>query len=120
MYVEKLRDLFSSTNIISSDQIKQDEMGGACDSGKRYVCKVVMEKYECKRPPGRNTLKKNGAIKINLKSRMGGCGLRPSASGYGQVTSCCEHGNEPSDSVTSGEFLSRGENCYLHRKHITP
>jgi hypothetical protein len=120
MYDEKLRDLFSSPNIIPSDQIKQDEMGGACGSGKRYVCKVVMEKYECKRPPGRSTRKRKGAIKINLKNRMGGCGPGSSASGYGQVASCCEHGNEPSGSVTSGEFLSRVENCYLHQKHTIP
>jgi hypothetical protein len=44
MYDEKLRDLFSSPNIIPSDQIKQNEMGGACGSGKRYVSKVMMEK----------------------------------------------------------------------------
>jgi len=73
MYDEKLRDLFSSPNIIPSDQIKQDEMGGACGSGKRYVCKVVMEKYECKRPPGRSTRKRKGVIKINLNTlRTGG------------------------------------------------
>jgi hypothetical protein len=81
MYDEKLRDLFSSPNIIASDQIKQNEMGWSCGSGKKYVCKVLMEKYECKGPPGRSTRKKKGAIKMNLKNRMGGCGLGSSASG---------------------------------------
>jgi hypothetical protein len=27
-----------------------------------------------------------------------------SGSGYGSVVGSCEHGNEPSDSVTGGEF----------------
>jgi mevalonate pyrophosphate decarboxylase len=63
--------------------------------------------YECKRPPGRSARKRKRAIKMNLQNRMGGCGLGSSASGQGQVASCCEHGNEPSGSVTSGEFLSR-------------
>jgi hypothetical protein len=27
------------------------------------------------------------------------------ASGYGPVTGCCEHGNEPSGSIEGGEFL---------------
>lgn len=81
MYDKKLRDLFSSPNIIPSDHIKQNEMGGACGSGTRYVYKVLMEKYECKRPPGRSARKRKGAIKMNVKNRMGDCGLESSASG---------------------------------------
>ena len=34
MYAEKLPGLFSSPNIIPSDQIKQNEMGGACGLSK--------------------------------------------------------------------------------------
>jgi hypothetical protein len=30
-------------------------------------------------------------------------------SGWGTVVACCEHGNEPSGSIKSGEFLE-----YLH------
>jgi hypothetical protein len=63
MYDEKLSDLFSLPNVIPSDQIKHNEMGGACGSCKRYVRKVLMEKYEYKRPPGRSTRKRKGAIK---------------------------------------------------------
>jgi hypothetical protein len=36
---------------------------------------------------------------------VGGCGLDASASGWEPVAGSCEHGNETSGSVTSGEFL---------------
>jgi hypothetical protein len=29
-----------------------------------------------------------------------------SSSGWGKVVGCREHGNEPSDSITGGEFLA--------------
>jgi hypothetical protein len=35
----------------------------------------------------------------------GGHGLDRSCSGYGQVVSCCECGNEPSGSITYEEFF---------------
>jgi hypothetical protein len=33
------------------------------------------------------------------------CGLGSSGSGYGPVTGSCEHGNEPSGSITDGKIL---------------
>jgi hypothetical protein len=39
------------------------------------------------------------------------CGLDSSDSGYGQVTDCCEHGNEPSGSIKGGEFLDKLSDC---------
>jgi hypothetical protein len=35
---------------------------------------------------------------------MGRCGLDSSGSGYGQVTGCCEHGNEHLCSIKDAEF----------------
>jgi hypothetical protein len=34
------------------------------------------------------------------------CGLDASGSGQGQVAGSCEHGNEPSSSVTDREFIN--------------
>jgi hypothetical protein len=36
---------------------------------------------------------------------VGSCGLDSSGSGQGPVAGCCEHGNEPSDSIKGGGFL---------------
>jgi hypothetical protein len=36
---------------------------------------------------------------------MVSCGLDVSDLGYGSVTGCCEHSNEPSGSIKGGEFL---------------
>jgi hypothetical protein len=36
---------------------------------------------------------------------MGGCGQDASGSGQGPVAGSCEHGKEPSRSITGGEFL---------------
>jgi hypothetical protein len=38
---------------------------------------------------------------------VGRCGLDSSGSGQGPVAGCCENGNEPLDSIKSGEFLTR-------------
>jgi hypothetical protein len=35
---------------------------------------------------------------------VGGCGLGPSGSGWGQLAGCCEHDNEPSF-IKCGECL---------------
>jgi len=44
-------------------------------------------------------------IKINERSEMGRHGLDCCDSGWGQVTGCCECGNEPSGSIKWKEFL---------------
>jgi hypothetical protein len=36
---------------------------------------------------------------------MGGCGLDSSGSGYGQVTGCCESGDDSSGSIKCVEIL---------------
>jgi hypothetical protein len=37
---------------------------------------------------------------------MIGTGLSSFGSGEGSVVGCCEHGNEPSDSIKAGDILS--------------
>jgi hypothetical protein len=85
------------------------------------ICKQSSDReIRMKEAAWKRYYKREGAIKMNLKYRMASCGLGSSASGQGQVASFCGHRNEPSGSVTSGEFLSRFENCYLHQKHAIP
>jgi hypothetical protein len=36
---------------------------------------------------------------------VGKCGVDSSGTGQGPIAGCCEHGNEPSDSIKGGEFL---------------
>ena len=36
---------------------------------------------------------------------MGGCGLDSYGWGLGQVTDCCEHGNEPVGSIKCRKFV---------------
>jgi hypothetical protein len=43
-------------------------------------------------------------IRIDLRERVGRCGLDASGSVQVSVAGSCEHGNEPSDSVKGGEF----------------
>jgi hypothetical protein len=39
------------------------------------------------------------------------CGLDSSGSGWGPVADCCEHGNEPSNSIKGGDFLDWLSDC---------
>jgi hypothetical protein len=51
---------------------------------------------------------------------MGRCVLDSYGSGYALVVSCCEHGNEPSDSIKGGEFLDYLSHYYLLKKDSAP
>jgi hypothetical protein len=45
-------------------------------------------------------------IKVGLKEiRLAGCGLDSSRSGQGQVTGCCEHGDETSGFIKCDKYL---------------
>lgn len=47
---------------------------------------------------------------IYQRSRMGGCGLDSCDLGQGQVTVCCEHGNENSDFLQWEDYLTLSGN----------
>jgi hypothetical protein len=67
-------------------------------------------KIRRKRPLGRRRRKWADNIKIDhrhvsYRNKMEGRGLDSSGSGYGQVTGCSEHINEPSSFIKCGEVL---------------
>ena len=65
-----------------------------------------MGKPEGKRLLGRRRRRWEDNIKMDLQEVVcGGHGLNRSGSGQEQVASTCECGNEPSGSITCGEFL---------------
>jgi hypothetical protein len=78
----------------------------ACIGERRGSYKVLVKKSEVKRPLGRTRRRWENNIKMDLHEvGCGGYGLNRAGSGYGQVTGCCECGNEPSGSIKCGEFL---------------
>jgi len=69
----------------------------------RVVYKVLVGKPEGKRPLGRPGRRWEDNIKMDF--RKVGCGLDRAGSGYGQVASTCECGEETSGYIKCGEFL---------------
>jgi hypothetical protein len=67
--------------------------------------KALVEKPEGKRPLGRPRRRWEDNIKMDFQDVGRGLGLDRSGSGYGQVAGRCKGGNEPSGSITCGEFL---------------
>jgi len=46
--------------------------------------------------------------------------MNSSDSGQGQVTGCCEHGDEPSHSINGVEFLSNVCDCFSRTQSTQP
>jgi hypothetical protein len=72
----------------------------------RNEYKILTGKSERSKPLGRRRHRWEDNIKMDHKEI--GCedmGWISSGSGYGQLVDCCEHGNEPPDSIKDGEFL---------------
>jgi hypothetical protein len=69
----------------------------------RGAYNILVGKPEGRRPLGipRRTWKDN----IKMGNGVWECGLDSFGSGWGQVASYCEHGDEPSCSIKFGEFL---------------
>jgi hypothetical protein len=68
VHKERLYDLYSSPSIVRGDQIKKNEMGGACGTyGKREMCIYDFGRENCgKEPFGRPRRKWEYNIKMNL------------------------------------------------------
>jgi hypothetical protein len=70
----------------------------------RCVYKILVGKPEGERPLGRPRYRWEDNIKINLRETgLGGVDWNHLA--QGPVAGCCEHGNEPLDSIKGREFL---------------
>jgi hypothetical protein len=72
---------------------------------------VLVRKPEGRRLLGRPRLRWEDNIKIDLRDVGWGNDLDLSGSGWGQVASCCECGNEPSGFVKCGEFIELLRTC---------
>jgi hypothetical protein len=83
-----------------------------CIRDKINAYKILEEKCEEKRPLGRPRCRCED-IKMDLKNRMGMCGLDSSDSHQEPVVSCCIHGTEPSDSIKFREFFSQLSNYQI-------
>jgi len=69
--------------------------------------KFYSEKTKRKKPIGWPTCKRQDNIKVDLRrNRVWECGLDSSGSRQGPFSSCCEHGNEPSDLKKTGNSLT--------------
>jgi len=45
-------------------------------------------------------------------------GIDISGSGYGEITGCCEHGNEPPVSIKHGKFVDYLRKCQFLKREI--
>jgi len=103
LHSEELNDLYSSPNNVRV--IKSRRMTWAEHvtlMGERSTQDLVGK------PKGSDHLEdpgRDGRIMLRWIFRKWGHGLDSAGSGNGQVTGTCECGNEPSDSITCGEFL---------------
>jgi hypothetical protein len=66
------------------------------------VYKVLVRKPEGRRPLGRPRRRWEDGIRMDLREiDLGGCRFDSTGSGQGQVTRCCECGDEPSGSCAT-------------------
>ena len=79
------------------EQIKKNEMGGACSmyGERRGAYRVLVIKPEGNRPLGRPMHR----WEANVKVQVGGHRLQLYGSGQGKVVGSCECGNEPLGSI---------------------
>jgi hypothetical protein len=61
----------------------------------RNACKILVRKFEGKRPLGKPRHRCGNNIRMCLRNRVGRCGLDSPHSGCRPVERACEHGNEP-------------------------
>jgi hypothetical protein len=116
LHNEELHNLYSSPNIIRIIKSRRMRWAGhvARMGEKRNVYRLLVRKPEGKRPLGRPRRRwmnniKMGLLEIGLK----GCGLDWSGSGYVQLKSSCELGNEPSGSIKCWELPNGCTTCGL-------
>jgi hypothetical protein len=77
-------------------------MGRACS---KHAYKISAVKPERKRPLRKARNRWDNNIRMALWERVRSRVLDASGSGQGSVAGSCEHGNEPSGSITGGDFL---------------
>jgi len=84
-------------------------MGRACDThGKvKNVYTILVGKPVVKRPLGRHRRTREDNIQGDLRMER-------------LVAGCCEHGNEPSGSINSGEFLDWLSDYHLLKTDSVP
>jgi hypothetical protein len=73
--------------------------------------RVLVRKHEGKRPLGRYRRRWEDITKVDLQEIRWRRGVDLSATGQGQLTGCCEDGNEHSGSIKCGKFLEQLRNC---------
>jgi hypothetical protein len=88
------------------------EMDGAC---------FVVGEEECMHDFGGETWRKEstwwrvgGRVILKCLSRLGGCELESSVSGYGQVVGCCEHVMNLWDLLSAGSALTSCGAVHFH------
>jgi hypothetical protein len=100
LHNEELHSLYSSPSIIR--QVKSRRMRWARHVARmgeeRKVYRVLVEKPEGKRPLGRKRNRWEDGIRMDLREIVWGGGLDSTGSGFVPMASCCECGDEPSDS----------------------
>jgi hypothetical protein len=74
-------------------------------TGMRNAYRILIGKFEGRRPLGKPRYRWKDSIKMHFESRFGGYGLDLSGSGWGSVVGSFEHCNASSDSIEGGEFL---------------
>jgi hypothetical protein len=57
---------------------------------------------------------------MDLKNRIGGCGLDSSGLEWGSPAGFCEHGNDPSGSINPGDFLSSRATTIFRKRTQLP
>jgi hypothetical protein len=77
-------------------------------------------KREGKRPLGRPRRRWVDNIKMDLRDRIGWCGLVRSGSGYRPVEGSREHGVKPSGFIQYWEVLEQLRNWRLLKKRSAP
>jgi hypothetical protein len=109
LHNEELHGLYSSPSIIRVIKARRMRWAGhvARMGEVRGAYNILVGKPERRRPLGRPRCRWEDNIKMNLgEIGFGGCGLDSFASGWGQVASSCEHGNEPSGYIKCGNLTS--------------
>jgi hypothetical protein len=99
--------IFASHRIFSSNQIKEDELGGACSTygENRNICTALLGKPERKRPLERTTSRWEDNIKMDVKL-TGNLGLNwiRVFQESDQVAGWCVPRNEPVGFVKTGSL----------------
>jgi hypothetical protein len=94
----------------SGDKIKRTQMD-MWHVWKRNGYRVLVAKSEGRRPLGKSRCKWEDNIKMDFRELGQEHGLDGPGSGWGQMVSFCECGNERSGSIKCREFIDHLRTC---------